>query len=175
MSKTEGIPERRRAMTVPDKRGRSGKRGRRGNPVSRPSECGSEQFVWLPRELLETKLWAGLTISARRTLDRLMLEHVSHGGVANGELSVSYRQFEKFGVSRNSVSRGIKELEAVGLIEVRRRGRIAGQNAANFYRLTWMGSWSDDGEIAPPRHSWKRRAAADLDSPRSRKERGLRS
>ena len=154
--------DRRQAFTKPDKRGREGKRQRRKNPVTRPSDCGVEHFAWIPFELLSAPVWASLSINARRVLDRLMVEHVAQGGLANGELCVSYDQFVEAGCSRRLVSTAIAELEAAGVAAVRRRGRIAGENLPNWYRLTWMGARDANGEIMAPSHEWRARTAAHV-------------
>lgn len=149
MSIGDQHPAKRRAFTKPDKRGRSGKRARKGNPASGPGDCGIEQWVWLPVEIIGSTTWQALSIKARRILDRVMAKHAHHGGTGNGELCVSHRQFEQAGASRNCVAAAIRECEAAGLLRVQRRGRIAGENEPNLYTLTWMGSWDTNGEIAP--------------------------
>lgn len=161
--KENGIPEKRRAVRKPNATGRDGARARKGNPVSRPADCGVNQFVWLPVELLASSAFRVLSVNARRVVDRLLLEHAAHGGTANGELVVSYQQFEESGVTRNLVAKAIREAEAVGLVSVWRRGRIAdGRNQPLLYRLTWLGAWRPDGERMGPTHEWKGRSADDV-------------
>src|ERR1700710_124796 len=86
--------------------------------ASRPPENVS--WVWLTVELLESDAWRSLSINARRIIDRLVIEHLHHGGAENGRLRVSFRQFEDFGASRNSISEAISELENHRLLVVRR-------------------------------------------------------
>ncbi len=161
--KENGIPEKRRAVRKPNATGRDGAWARKGNPVSRPADCGVNQFVWLPAELLGSPAFRVLSVNARRVVDRLLREHIAHAGTANGELVVSHQQFEEAGVTRNLVAKAIREAEAAGLISVQRRGRIAdGRNQPSLYRLTWMGAWRPDGEKMPPTHEWKGRTADDV-------------
>jgi hypothetical protein len=80
----------------------------------RPPE--GEPWVWLTRELLSSAAWQAMRINERRILDRLMLEHMAHGGVENGKLRVSHRQFIKYGVTKNEVATSIRGLQQRGLI-----------------------------------------------------------
>ena len=57
-----------------------------------------------------------LTLSERRALDRLELEHMDHGGAENGKLPVTYADLEKWGVRPDSIAGAIRALEALGLI-----------------------------------------------------------
>ena len=159
MSEDARTPQRRQAWSKPDKRGRSGGRQRKKNPPTRPSDCGADHWAWQPLDLVASPVWSALSINARRVLDRLMVEQVAQGGVANGELCVSYDQFVEAGCSRRLVSTAIAELEAAGVLAVRRRGRIAGENLPNLYRLTWLGGRDANGEIIGPSHEWKGRTA----------------
>jgi hypothetical protein len=49
-------------------------------------KASSEAFIKLPRRVIESEAWRSLNINARRFLDFLMIEHMSHGGRANGKL-----------------------------------------------------------------------------------------
>ena len=76
----------------------------------------TDQFVKMPRDLLESSAWRTLGINARRLLDFLMLEHMRHGGKRNGYLLAPRRQLEKFGIRPASVSPAIAELRNAGII-----------------------------------------------------------
>src|SRR5208337_2986495 len=80
----------------------------------------------------------------RKALMRIEVEHMSHGGVENGKLPVTYRQLEKWGVRRHSVASGVRELVALGIIEITRRGYsgAADMRAPNLYRLTYLQAWN---------------------------------
>ncbi|MDC9822966.1 hypothetical protein PRN20_04420 [Devosia sp. ZB163] len=81
-------------------------------------------------------------------LDRIEIEHLSHGGKENGGLFVSYRQFQMCGISKRQI-RALAELgQGLGLVEVRQdpeasNGRIRPPNA---YRLTYV---PERGKKAP--------------------------
>jgi hypothetical protein len=93
-----------------------------------------EQFVKLPRSLLESPAWCGLGINARRFVDFLMLEHMRQGGRRNGFLLAPRRQLWDFGIGAHFVSGAIDEAEQAGLVDCwRGKGR-----RANLYALTWL-------------------------------------
>lgn len=122
-----------------------------------------EQWAWLPLELLGSPAYRALSRNALTVVNRVLWEHTAQGGMSNGELVVSHAQFEEWGASRNLVAKAIREAEAAGLLVVRRRGKIAGRNAPNLYRLTWLGGWGAAGEILLPSNSWKSRTAQDVE------------
>ena len=65
-------------------------------------------FVWLTREMLESEAWRAMPLPARRIVERLMIEHMSHAGTMNGELPCTYDDFQRFGVSRKNISAAIR-------------------------------------------------------------------
>jgi hypothetical protein len=101
-----------------------------------------EQFVPLTRSALD-RLRA-LGTDARRVVDFLLSEHLSHGGRENGHLKAPHRQLIGCGISSRNVRPAIDEAEAAGLIECYR----AGMRTATLYRLTWL-PVRDSGKPAP--------------------------
>jgi hypothetical protein len=89
--------------------------------------------VWLPRDLLCSWAWRSLSLSARRFIDFLLIEHMNHAGTENGNLMATYDQLVKFGIRRNSIGAVIADAEGVGLIECRKGPR----HAATRYTLTF--------------------------------------
>jgi hypothetical protein len=88
-------------------------------------------------------------------VDRVIFEHAMHRGSRNGELIVRYEDFASWGIRKTSISHGISEAVALGLLKVVERGRRAFgefKGRASTYRLTWYGS--EAGE--PPSNEWKR-------------------
>ncbi len=120
-----------------------------------PRQCGVEQFVWLPLELVESEAWRALSVNGRRLIDRLVIESAHHAGQENGRLIVTHAQFEDYGLSRNSIRGAIEEAVAFGLLRVKQGGRYAESNQPNRYRLTWMGWWDRDGQRRDPTNDWK--------------------
>src|SRR5271165_1574743 len=102
------------------------------------------QWVAHPRQLLESPAMRVLTLSERRALDRIELEHMDHGGAENGKLPVTYADFEKWGVRPDSIAGAIRALEALSLIEITRHGYAgsAEKRAPSLYRLTYLRAWN---------------------------------
>jgi hypothetical protein len=93
-----------------------------------------EQFVKLPRGLLESAAWQRLGINARRFLDFLMIEHMQQGGKHNGFLLAPRRQLWEFGIGEHFVSSAIEEVESAGLVACKRGiGR-----RPSYYTLIWL-------------------------------------
>jgi hypothetical protein len=109
---------------------------KRKYPNSPPS---GEPWIWLLAEMLSHVGWRALSINARRVLERIMIEHMAHAGKENGNLIVTHRQFQEYGVNRNAVADAIAELEYFGWIKVTRKGRGGvGTGHPNHFLLTWM-------------------------------------
>jgi hypothetical protein len=94
-------------------------------------------------------------------LDRLEIEHQNHAGMENAYLSVSYDQFEAFGIGRQYIKRAIAKGEELGLLEVTHRGAytfpIVGE--LSTYRLTYL-HWKVQPAIGAPQymmptHEWR--------------------
>ncbi len=85
-----------------------------------------------------------LSLVARRALDRIEIEHMNHGGADNGRLPVTYRDFEASGVRRHSVASAIRELAALGFIEITRHGYggAAETRTPSLYRLTYRPAYN---------------------------------
>src|SRR5262245_36039997 len=98
---------RQRVMTA--RRAPSGIRGTAtGNRfvrLNRPPEGVS--WSWLTADMLSSPAWRALTGNAMKIVMRILLEHLRHGGIENGKLPVTYSDFVKFGVRRNSVREAI--------------------------------------------------------------------
>ena len=99
----------------------------------------SGQFSWRTIAMMESPAFQVLSLSGRRVLDRLEIEHAHHGGNDNGQLPVTYDQFIEYGIHRNAVSPAIREVEALGFVEITERGRAgnAEWRRPNKFRLTY--------------------------------------
>ena len=81
------------------------------------------QFAPRTIAMLRSPAMRVLSLSGRRILDRIEIELASHGGKDNGKLPITFANFEQFGITdRHVISRGIRELCALGFVE-RARGR----------------------------------------------------
>lgn len=110
---------------------------RRGPRSGGPPE--GVPWVWLTIEMLGTPTWAALSITARRILDALMSEQMSHAGRENGNLAVTYRQLEALGVTKADIPKGLLELQICGFVRLTHQGlRVAGGGEPSRYALTWL-------------------------------------
>ena len=93
-----------------------------------------EQFVPLPRSVIDSDAWRGLGLNARRFIDFLLREHMRKGGMANGSLLAPYRHLVEYGITMRLIRPSIEEAEAAGLVEAHR----GGMRTATLYTLTWL-------------------------------------
>jgi hypothetical protein len=105
--------------------------------------------------MLEAPAFMVLSGAAQRVLFRLEIELLHHGGNDNGKLVVTFDQFEKYGVRRKSIAAALRELEALGFIQIVERGCAgnAGYGKPNVFRLTYRPS---DGAPEDGSHEWRR-------------------
>jgi hypothetical protein len=115
----------------------------------------SGQFQGKLQEMLESPALYVLSRAAHAVLYRIEREFGCHGGVDNGKLPVTFDQFEECGLHRRSVAPAIRELEALGFIEVTERGCAgnAGHGKPNLFRLTYRPS---EGAPSDGTHEWRR-------------------
>ncbi len=110
----------------------------KGGPRS-PERClnqppTDQPWVWQTRALRESDPWRSAGINTRRFIDFLLLEHMKHGGQANGLLKAPQRQLKDFGIGARYVTEAIHEAEELGLVD----GYHQGQRMAATYALTWL-------------------------------------
>ena len=131
---------------------------RRSN-VPRPSMM---RGPWVAHPVAMIRVFLGLSLAARRILDVLEIEHCRHGRRDNGRLVCTYSNFEQGGVRRGSICGALRELVAVGLIEITRLGRrsYADLRLPSMYRLTFEPTYVD-GKRVEPTHEWKKQKTGD--------------
>jgi hypothetical protein len=107
----------------------------------------SGAFAWRLIEMLESPAHRALSLSARKILDRLEIELYHHGGKPeeNGRLPCTFNHFVEFGIERHSIGPAIRELVALGFVEITRKGCAgnAGYRQSTWYRLTYRHAGSD--------------------------------
>jgi hypothetical protein len=64
-------------------------------------------------------------------LARIEIELADHGGMDNGKLIVTFEQFVEYGIERHAIAPAIRELEALGFIEITEHGAPAIANGAD--------------------------------------------
>ena len=94
-----------------------------------------------------------LSRAARLVLDRIEIEHAHHGGNDNGRLPVTFDHFVEFGVHRHSIGPALRELCALGYIEVTEHGQAGNGEwrRPNRFRLTYRPVGN-----AKPTDEWRR-------------------
>jgi hypothetical protein len=113
----------------------------------------SGQFSARTIEMMEAPSWSVLSLAARLVLDRIEIEHAHHGGNDNGRLPVTFDQFVEYGLHRHSIGPALRELCALGYIEITERGQAGNGEwrRPNQFRLTYR-----EVGNAEPTHEWKR-------------------
>jgi len=110
-------------------------------------------FVWLTLELLESEAWQTAPLRTRLFVERLMREHIAHGGVENGRLICTFDDCAVAGIRRNAIKEAQRDAIARGLVYRSAEGRAAagaGRRPHQF-GLGWFPA--HDGAAAPNR--WK--------------------
>jgi hypothetical protein len=110
-----------------------------------------EQFIPRPRSMLESEAYRSLSLSARRVMERIELEHLCHGGKDNGKLPVTRRDFTEYGVTSKCVQPAKAELIRKGFLRITRKGRSGKHGTPTEYRLTYI-----HANNRPPTNEWKR-------------------
>jgi hypothetical protein len=112
------------------------------------------QFAPRTIAMLRSPAMRVLSLSGRRILDRIEIELASHGGRDNGKLPVTFCNFEEFGIgNRSAIARGIREVCALGFVELTRPGRAGNGEfrISNLFRLTYLPAHGKG-----PAHEWRR-------------------
>jgi hypothetical protein len=126
------------------------------------------QFAARLIQMLESTPYRQLSLSARRVLDRLEIELAHHGGMDNGRLPVTFDDFQRYGIDRHAIAPAIRELVALGFIEVTEHGRAgnADWRSPNRFRITYKAT-----KDADPTHEWKRIQTAEQARAKAREAR----
>jgi hypothetical protein len=113
-------------------------------------------FAWRLVEMLESPAYRVLSLSAHRVMARLEIELAHHGGKPeeNGRLPCTYEHFAEFGLHRDAIAPAIRELVALGFVEITQPGSAgnAGFRQPTLYRLTYR-HWGSHKETTD---EWRR-------------------
>lgn len=120
-------------------------------------------------DMLRSPAWCVLSLSARRILDRIEIEHAGHGSTDNGKLPVTFDDFARYGVERHAIAPAIREVVALGFLEVTDVGRAgnAEWRKPSRYRLTYRHT-----NDAAATDDWKRIASKEDAAAIARMSRG---
>jgi hypothetical protein len=126
--------------------------------VRRRRNSISGQFSARLIAMLESPSLRVLSLSARRVLDRIEIEHAHHGGYDNGRLPVTFSQLEEFGIDRHAIAPAIRECVALGFLEVTERGCAGNADfrKPNLFRLTYRHLQPGSGRDYDPTDEWRR-------------------
>jgi hypothetical protein len=130
---------------------------RRPRTAGKPGERRRNRIAgqWAPRlvELLDSPAWRVMSLSAHRVVDRIDIELRHHGGTENGNLIVTFDQFQQYGIHRHSIAPALREVEALGIVAVTQRGRGGNREyrLPHRFRLTYQPT-----DHAEPTHEWRR-------------------
>ena len=129
-------------------------KGRQPMARSKRRNAIGENWISYSRSMLESPAMRVLSPTAIRVMHRLEIEHMHHGGAENGRLIVTHEQFIEWGISQNMVAPAIRELVALGFVEVTEKGCGGNQDEkrANRFRLTYVNTKSRE----QPTHEWRK-------------------
>ena len=96
-----------------------------------------------------------MSLSARRVLDRIQIEHACHGGQENGKLPVTFRDFHEYGIHWSSIAPAIREVAALGFIRITQEGIASNKEfrIPNMFALTHLPT--EKGQV-PATDDWRR-------------------
>jgi len=143
---------------------KANKTGRSSNVVARSRDrektrqWKDEPFVQLGLSFFNSPAWRALTSCAQRVFYRLLIEHMDHAGKENGRLPCTYSDFERYGIRRKSISKALDELEALGFVQIVRKGHLRPEGesgAPSLYRLNCYHTFRPDG-VDEATDEWRR-------------------
>jgi hypothetical protein len=119
----------------------------------------AEQWIAYPREMITSPAMRVLSLSAIRVMRRIEEEHMAHGGADNGNLIVTFDQLVKWGVDRHCIAPAIRELVALGFLEITEPGCAGNENyrRAHRFRLTYVNTKRRE----QPTNEWNRIATIE--------------
>jgi len=128
-----------------------------GDAGKRKTSIGG-QFVARPRDMNSSPAMRVMSLAALRALSRIEEEHMAHGGAENGKLPVTYRDFENWGINSKTIASAIREVVALGFVEVSRRGYggAAEVRAPSLYRLTYLTAWDAGKHALTGTHEYRK-------------------
>ena len=97
------------------------------------------QFSARSIEMMESPAFQMLSLAGHRVLARIEIEHAHHGGNDNGRLPVTFDQFVEFGMDRHAVAPALREVCALGFVEITEQGRAGNAEfrRPNRFRITY--------------------------------------
>lgn len=108
------------------------------NKNKRPKIKGP--YIVRTSRMLASPAFGALSLTGHRILARIEIELCRHGGKDNGTLIITYKDFERYGIHHRAIGPGLRELEALGFIEIVQRGRggNADHRRPHMFRLAYL-------------------------------------
>jgi hypothetical protein len=108
------------------------------NKNKRPKIKGP--YVIRTGRMLDSPAYRALSQTGHRILARIEIELCRHAGKDNGRLIVTYKDFKRYGIHHHAIGPGLRELEALGFIEIVQRGLAgnADHRRPHMFRLTYQ-------------------------------------
>ncbi|MCB1469256.1 MAG: hypothetical protein KDK08_19430 [Rhizobiaceae bacterium] len=133
--------------------------GKTASLVRQHTRPPDDQGGWfaITRDFLESAAFRSLSVNARKCLDRLIIEHISHNRLENGRLIVTHEQFIEYGVTGEYVGDALDELAYKGLLKAERGKAGNGTAHPTIFTLTFDGR--RDG--LPATDEWKKCTLAE--------------
>jgi hypothetical protein len=127
-----------------------------------PTKIYSGQFLGRALDMLKSPAFRALGLTDLRVLARIEIEHMTHKGVANGRLPVTYSDLVEYGVKRKLVNRSLRRLTALGFIEITHKGRAGNREYRNpsLLRLTYATTF-DGKRHVPATDEWRKFTTAE--------------
>jgi hypothetical protein len=120
-------------------------------------KTGKPLWVTIPA-FMAGDAWLGMTPAAREVVMCILAAFIKlrPDKRNNGAIAVSYGDFARRGIRRQSVTAAVERAEKLGFIIVKQRDRhidAAGNYAANTYGLTFL-PWGGNGEADVGSNEW---------------------
>jgi hypothetical protein len=100
----------------------------------------NNNFVMHSAAMLKSPAFRVLSLSARKILSCIEIEHCNHAGKDNGKLPVTHENYRRFGIHHHAIGPALREVVALGAVEITQQG-IAGNadhHRPNLFRLTYL-------------------------------------
>ncbi len=127
-----------------------------------------KHWMWITQELVKSVAWRSRSIHCIRFVDFLLDQHMSAGGLQNGQLLAQYDHLQQmpWSIGRRFIRCAIEEAVGLGLVEVIKSGRRASAEASpSRYRLKFYATRElRDGKMrwVRPTDEWRAVTLADV-------------
>jgi hypothetical protein len=118
---------------------------------NRPPE--GESWQWFTIEFLMSDAWRTAPIYTMRFVMRLVVEHLQHAGKENGNLIVTFKDCEAWGIARKSIKTAQADAIRRGLVYRSQKGNASAGRGRRPHKFGL--GWLPNYEAAPAPNRWK--------------------